>query len=105
MVPALPFPATRRREPFCAPGGMRTSTLSEWASRLSPWHVGQTFFRRPLPLQRGHVRLNFMLPAIWVTVPAPLHCGHAAEPLSLPPAPWHVGHWSERMISILACVP
>ena len=28
MVPALPLPGTRRREPLRAPGGMRTSTVS-----------------------------------------------------------------------------
>ena len=27
-----------------------------------------------------------MLPAIWVTLPVPLHCGQATEPASLPPA-------------------
>ncbi len=90
MVPALPLPATRSRDPFCAPGGMRTSTISVCARRPSPWQVGQAFFSRPLPLQRGQVRLNFMLPAICVTLPVPLHCGQATDPASLPPVPWQV---------------
>jgi hypothetical protein len=72
------------------PAGMRTSTDSVWDIRPSPWQVGQAFLRRPLPLQRGQVRLNFMLPAICDTLPVPLHCGQAAEPASLPPVPWQV---------------
>ena len=69
MRPALPLPATRSREPCCAPGGMRTSTVSGCRKRPSPWQVGQTLRSRPVPSQRGQVRLNFIAPAIWVTLP------------------------------------
>src|SRR5262252_8618932 len=95
IVPALPLPATRRREPFCAPGGIRTSTDSGRSTRPSPWQVGQTLCNFPVPEQRGQVRLNFMEPAIWLTLPEPPHCGHVTEP---PPgavfAPWQVSHTS-----------
>ena len=62
-VPALPLPATRRREPVCAPGGMRTSTVSD--VRNAPVAVaGGTDVAQagPLPSQRGQVRLNFIAP-------------------------------------------
>ena len=32
-----------------------------------------------VPPQRGHVRLNFIAPAIWVTLPVPLHCGQPSR--------------------------
>ena len=67
MVPALPLPGTRRREPLRAPGGMRTSTVSVWVTRPSPPQVGQALRSLPEPPHRGQVRLNFMAPAIWVT--------------------------------------
>ena len=63
-----------------AGGNAHLHRLRMRAMRPSPWQVGQAFLSRPLPLQRGQVRLNFMLPAIWVTLPVPLHCGQAIEP-------------------------
>ena len=56
--------------------------------------AGQAFLMRPLPLQRGQVRLNFMLPAICDTLPVPPHCGQPTEPASLPPMPWQTAHCS-----------
>src|SRR6266478_4799251 len=53
MVPSFPFPATRRREPFWAPGGILTSTVSFRSTRPSPWQVGQTLCNLPCPPQRG----------------------------------------------------
>src|SRR5690242_19686707 len=96
IVPALPFPATRNREPACAPGGILTSTVSGCETRPSPWHVGQAFFSRPFPLQRGHVRLNFMAPAIWLTEPEPLHCGQTEILPLAEPVPLHVSQVSWR---------
>ena len=46
--------------------------------RPSPWQVGAPFVKRPVPSQRGQVRLNLIAPAIWVTLPLPLHSGQTA---------------------------
>src|ERR1035438_2755244 len=53
IVPALPLPGTRRREPSRAPGGMRISTLSVWVMRPSPPQPGQALRSLPEPPQRG----------------------------------------------------
>src|SRR5438132_10087719 len=96
FLPALPLPATRRRDPDWTPGGIRTSTGSECEMRPSPWQVGQTFFSLPFPSQRGQVRLNFMAPAICVTLPVPSHSGQTVL-LPLPvPEPPQVSHNSCR---------
>src|SRR5882672_12818801 len=90
-LPALPLPATRNREPDCAPGGIRTSTVSDLEIRPSPPQVGHTLRSLPLPSQRGQVRLNFIAPAICVTFPVPSHSGHTVEepPVEpLPPQVW-----------------
>ena len=60
MVPAFPFPATRRREPSRAPGGMRTSTASVWATRPSPPQVGQALLQlaRAAAARAGQVELH-----------------------------------------------
>ena len=68
-------PAARPAE--CGLPPSRSSTM-----RPSPWQVGQTFRSRPVPSQRGQVRLNFIAPAICVTLPLPLHSGQTVE---LPP--------------------
>ena len=94
MVPALPLPGTRRREPSRAPGGMRISTLSVWVTRPSPPQVGQALRSLPEPPQRGQVRLNFMAPAIWLTCPVPLHCGQVTSPAPVEPEPWQVSQTS-----------
>ena len=94
MVPALPLPGTRRREPLRAPGGMRTSTVSVRVTRPSPPQVGQALRSLPVPPQRGQVRLNFMAPAIWVTLPVPLHCGQVTSPAPVEPVPWQVSQTS-----------
>src|SRR5690349_18840824 len=73
--------------------------------RPSPWHLGQTFLSRPLPSQRGQVRLNFIAPAICVTFPVPSHSG---QTVVLPPAvplPPHVSHVSWRLMFRRTCVP
>jgi hypothetical protein len=89
------LPATRSREPFCAPGGIRTSTVSFRSTRPSPWQVGQALCSVPVPEQRGQVRLNFIEPAIWDTLPVPSHCGQGTDP---PPGadlvPWQVSQTS-----------
>src|SRR5260370_13069282 len=94
--PALPLPATRKREPDCAPGGIRTSTVSDLEIRPSPPQVGQTLRSLPLPSQRGHVRLNFIAPAIWVTLPVPSHSGQTVEEPPEDPVPPHVSQISCR---------
>src|ERR1700723_1302253 len=50
--PALPRPATRTREPVCAPGGMRTSSDSTRGTRPSPPQFLHIVCRRPVPPQR-----------------------------------------------------
>src|SRR5580658_6060527 len=96
MRPALPLPATRSREPDCAPGGIRTSTASDLDKRPSPWQVGQTLRKRPFPSQRGQVRLNFIAPAICVTFPVPSHSGQTVDAPPTLPLPLQVSHVSWR---------
>jgi hypothetical protein len=87
-VPADPLPCTRKRDPFRAPGGMRTSTVSGRATRPSPWQDGQALRSRPEPPQRGQVRLKRIAPAICDTCPEPSHCGQvAALPANAPVPP------------------
>ena len=64
--------------------------------RPSPRQVGQTFFSRPVPSQRWQRRLNFIAPAICVTVPVPSHSGHTATFPPAEPVPWQVSHISWR---------
>src|SRR5882757_10514347 len=104
-TPAFPFPATRSRDPDATPCGILTSTASERLKRPSPRQVGHAFFNRPVPPQRLHVRLNFIAPAICVTVPLPSHSGQTATPLPELPVPWHVSHVSCREIFSFTCVP
>src|SRR5260370_129839 len=84
---------------------MRTSTVSVRGTRPSPWHVGHTFLRRPLPSQRGHVRLNFIAPAICVTVPLPSHSGQTVVPLPALPLPPQVSQTSCRATLSLIWAP
>src|ERR1700733_10457441 len=104
-VPAFPFPATRNRDPCCAPGGMRTSTASLFEIRPSPWHVEHLLRKRPVPSHLGHVRLNFIAPAVCVTLPLPLHSGQPAFAPGREPVPLHVGHVSWRVMLSRTCVP
>ncbi len=68
---------------------MRTSTVSVLGTRPSPWQVGQAFRSRPVPPQRGQVRLNRIAPAICVTLPdaVALRAGRRARrpPIPIPP--------------------
>ena len=77
-------------------GGIRTSTISDFDKRPSPWQVGQTFRKRPLPSQRGQVRLNFIAPAICVTLPVPSHSGQTVEVPPTVPLPLQVSQISWR---------
>ena len=77
-TPALPLPATRSRDPEVTPAGCGLPPYPAAQIRPSPRQVGQAFFSRPVPPQRWHVRLNFIAPAIWVTVPVPSHSGQTA---------------------------
>src|SRR5260370_4046221 len=104
-LPALPLPATRKREPDCAPGGMRTSTVSDLEIRPSPPQVGHTLRSLPLPSHRGHVRLNFIAPAIWVTLPVPSHSGQTVEEPPEDPDPPQVSQTSCRDTLSRTCVP
>src|SRR5690348_6345161 len=97
-APAFPLPATRSRDPELTPAGIRTSTESGRDIRPSPRQVGQVFFKRPVPSHRGHGRLNFIAPAICVTVPVPSHSGHTVTFLPDVPVPWQVSHVSWRKI-------
>ena len=58
LVPALPLPGTRRRDPLRAPGGIRTSTGSVRVTRPSPPQVGQALRSLPVPPQRGQVHIE-----------------------------------------------
>jgi len=69
---------------------MRTSTVSFFATRPSPWQFGQRLRSRPVPSQRGHVRLKRIAPAICSTCPVPLHSGHVALLPLRAPVPWVV---------------
>src|ERR1700685_4064048 len=69
--PALPRPATRTREPVCAPGGMRTSSDSTRGTRPSPPQFLHIVCKRPVPPQRWQATWNFILPLTWVTRPEP----------------------------------
>src|SRR5439155_4723601 len=88
IVPALPLPGTRRREPVRAPGGIRISTCSFLATRPSPPQVGHELRSLPDPPQRGQVSEKRIAPAIWVTLPVPLHCGQVTSPAPEEPEPW-----------------
>src|ERR1700722_6018821 len=96
LRPSLPLPATRSRAFDVTPCGIRTSTGSECEIRPSPLQVGQTFFSRPRPSQRGQVRLNFIAPAIWVTLPVPSHSGQTVVVPPTEPDPLHVSQISWR---------
>jgi hypothetical protein len=67
--------------------------------------MGHVFFNRPLPPQRWQVRLNFIAPAICVTVPEPSHCGQTATLLPEDPDPWQTSQVSCRLIFNFTCVP
>src|SRR5580704_10844055 len=82
---------------------MRTSTVSE--INPSPWHVEHLLRSRPVPSQRGHVKLNFIAPAVCVTLPLPLHSGQTAFAPGRAPVPLQVGHVSCREIFSRTCVP
>src|SRR5271156_3878380 len=84
---------------------MRTSTISDLDNRPSPWQVGQTFRKRPLPSQRGQVRLNFIAPAICVTLPVPSHSGQTVDELPVAPVPPQVWQVSCRLTLRRTCVP
>src|SRR5580704_10823697 len=104
IVPALPFPGTRTREPLATPAGMRTSMVSVRRKRPSPLHVGQTLRIFPVPPQRVQGTLNFILPAACWMVPEPWHVGHVCgEPTA--PVPWHVSHVSSRVIESFFTAP
>ena len=63
----------RMRWPSRVPGLMRTSSDSVRSTRPSPWQTLHTVRFLPLPPQRGHGMLNFMLPLFCVICPLPLH--------------------------------
>ena len=57
LVPALPFPARAAASRCCAPGGIRTSTVSVCETRPSPWQVGQALLQpaRAVAARAGQV--------------------------------------------------
>ncbi len=61
--------------------------------------------KRPLPSQRGHVRLNFIAPAICVTLPVPSHSGQTVELPPTLPLPLQVSQTSWRATLRRTCVP
>ena len=73
---------------------MRTSTVSCRLMKPSPWQFWQVFRSRPVPPQRGQVRLNFMAPAICVTWPEPSHSGQTATLPPDDPVPWQTSQVS-----------
>ena len=73
-------PPPAAANPDCAPGGMRTSTVSGCDNPSVAMAGRADIVRsRPLPSQRGQVRLNFIAPAICVTLPLPLHSGQTVR--------------------------
>ena len=69
--------------------------------RPSPWQTGHTVRFLPLPPQRGHTTLNFMLPLFCVICPLPWHSGHWPG-LSRKPWPWQLVQTSRR--GIVSCI-
>ena len=60
---------------------------------------------RPVPSQRGQVRLKRIAPATWVTLPLPLHSGQTVLAPARVPVPPQVAQASWREIFRRTCVP
>src|SRR5580700_1827526 len=104
IVPALPLPGTRTRDPLATPAGMRTSMVSVRLTRPSPPHVLHMVRSLPVPPQRVHGTLKRILPAACWIVPVPPHVGQVCgEPTA--PVPWQVSQVSRRVIEIFFTAP
>ena len=106
MVPALPLPATRSREPCCAPGGIRTSTVSVVEMRPSPWQVGHAFCKRPVAVaaRAGQTELHRAGHLGHVAAAVALRADGVAAALAAP-VPLQVAHTSWRVMFRRTCVP